>query len=41
MDGKPYNPASVKTMDGKTVHIDFFLSPGDHNVQVKGIKNGA
>ena len=41
MDGKLYNPASVKTMDGKTVHIDFFLSPGDHNVQVKGIKNGA
>src|ERR671930_2161779 len=36
MDGKPYNPAPVKTMDGKTVHIDFFLSPGDHNVQVKG-----
>ena len=41
MDGKPYKEASLKTMDSKTVHIDLFIPSGEHNVQVKGIKNVA
>jgi hypothetical protein len=39
MDGKLYNKASVKTTDPKTVHIDLFIRPGNHDVQVKGIRN--
>jgi hypothetical protein len=41
MDGKLYKEASLKTMDSKTVHIDLFIPSGEHNVQVKGIRNGA
>ena len=45
MDGKMYNnnnnSLSVKTMDAKTVHIDLFVPPGDHSVQIKGIRNAA
>jgi len=41
MDGKLYNGASLKTMNSKTVHIDLFIPLGEHNVQVKGIRNGA
>lgn len=39
MDGKLYNKASVKTTDPKTVHIDLFIPSGNHDIQVKGIKN--
>ncbi|MBV9178658.1 MAG: hypothetical protein JO297_16655 [Nitrososphaeraceae archaeon] len=41
MDGKLYKEAPLKTMDSKTVHIDLFIPSGEHNVQVKGIRNGA
>jgi hypothetical protein len=37
MDGKLYNKASVK-MNGKTVSIDFFVPPEDHNIQIKGVR---
>ncbi|UVS69236.1 FxLYD domain-containing protein [Nitrososphaera viennensis] len=38
MDGKPYDGATVKA-DGKTVHIDFFVPPGNHAVQIQGVRN--
>jgi len=38
LDGKLYSQASVK-MDGKTVHVDFFIPPANHQVQIKGIRN--
>lgn len=38
MDGKLYKQASVG-MDGKTVSIDFFVPPEDHQVQIKGIRS--
>jgi hypothetical protein len=46
MDGKIYNnnnnnALSVKTIDAKTVHIDLFIPSGDHNLQIKGIRNAA
>jgi hypothetical protein len=45
MDGKMYNnnnnALSVKMLDPKTVHIDLFVPPGDHALQIKGIRNAA
>ena len=45
MDGKMYNnnnnALSVKMLDPKTVHIDLFIPPGDHALQIKGIRNAA
>ena len=38
LDGKLYTQASVK-MDGKTVHLDFFIPPDNHQEQIKGIRN--
>ena len=38
MDGKLYKQASIK-MNGKTVSIDFFVPPQDHQVQIKGIRS--
>jgi hypothetical protein len=38
MDGKLYSGASVK-MDGRTINVDFFVPPSDHQIQIKGIKN--
>ncbi len=40
LDGKLYTEASVK-MDGKTVHVAFFVPPDNHQVQIKGIRNTA
>lgn len=40
LDGKLYTEASVK-MDGRTVHVDFFVPPDNHQVQIKGIRNTA
>jgi hypothetical protein len=37
MDGTLYKKASVKT-NGKTVSIDFFVPPEDHNIQIKGVR---
>jgi hypothetical protein len=44
MDGKVYNngnnnAASIKMMNTKTVHIDLFIPPGDHTLQIKGIRS--
>jgi hypothetical protein len=36
MDGSPNN-ASIK-MDGKTVYVNIFVPPGDHEVQVQGVR---
>ena len=45
MDGKMYNnnnnALSVKAIDPKTVHIDLFIPPGDHTLQIKGIRSAA
>ena len=39
MDGKINNKdVSVKVMNPKTVHIDFSIPPGDHDIQVKGLQ---
>jgi hypothetical protein len=40
LDGTLHTEASVK-MDGKTVHLDFFVPPDNHQVQIKGIRNTA
>jgi hypothetical protein len=37
MDGTLYKKASVK-MNGKTVFIDFFVPPEEHNIQIKGVR---
>jgi hypothetical protein len=37
MDGKLYR-ASVQ-MDGRTVSVNFFVPPDNHEVQIKGIRN--
>jgi hypothetical protein len=43
MDGRTYNNngASIKMTDPKTVHIDLFIPPGDHTLQIKGIRSAA
>jgi len=43
MDGKLYNTGetSIKMMDAKTTHIDLFIPPGDHTLQIKGIRSAA
>ena len=41
MDGKLYNKASVKSTEPKTVHIDLFIPSGNHDIQVKGIRNAS
>src|ERR1051325_10480353 len=43
MDGKLYNNngASIKMTDAKTVHVDLFIPPGDHTLQIKGIRSAA
>ena len=38
MDGTLYKNASVK-MNGKTVFIDFFVPPENHNIQIKGVRS--
>ena len=38
MDGKMNNKdVSIKVMNPKTVHIDFIIPPGNHDIQVKGL----
>jgi hypothetical protein len=38
MDGKMNNKdVSVNLMNPQTVHIDFFIPPGNHDIQVKGL----
>jgi hypothetical protein len=38
MDGKMNNKdISIKVMNPQTVHIDFIIPPGNHDIQVKGL----
>jgi hypothetical protein len=38
MDGKMNNKdVSIKVMNPQTVHIDFIIPPGNHDIQVKGL----
>src|SRR5215831_6944344 len=38
MDGKTNNKdVSIKVMNPQTVHIDFTIPPGNHDIQVKGL----
>jgi hypothetical protein len=41
MDEKIYTDATLKAMDPKTVHIDLFISSGEHTLQIKGIRTAA
>ena len=43
MDGRIYNNngTPIKMTDPKTVHIDLFIPPGDHTLQIKGIRSAA
>jgi hypothetical protein len=36
IDGRPYEKAKIN-MDGKTVHIDIFIPPEEHSIQIKGV----
>jgi hypothetical protein len=36
MDDEVYDKASI-SMDGKTIHIDLFIPPGDHEMNIQGI----
>jgi hypothetical protein len=37
MDDEIYDGSSI-TMDGKTIHIDIFIPPGDHEMNIQGIR---
>ena len=37
LDGERHD-ASVKG-DGKTLYIDFFVSKGDHQIEIQGVRN--
>ena len=36
MDGKLYKQATVQ-MNGRTISIGFFIPPGDHQIQIRGL----
>jgi hypothetical protein len=38
MDDKTYDKPSIR-MDGKTINIDLFIPPGDHEMKIQGIRN--
>jgi hypothetical protein len=38
MDDKMYDEASVE-MDGKTIHVKLFVPPGDHKVNIQGVRD--
>lgn len=38
MDDKIYDEASVE-MDGKTIHVKLFVPPGDHKVNIQGVRD--
>lgn len=38
MDDKIYGGASVE-MDGKTIHVKLFVPPGDHKVDIQGVRD--
>lgn len=38
MDDKTYDKPSIR-MDGKTINIDLFIPPGDHEMEIQGVRN--
>ena len=38
MDDEIYDGTSIR-MDGKTIHIDIFIPPGDHEMDIQGIRD--
>jgi len=38
MDDKVYEKAAIK-MDGKTIFVDLFVPPGDHEMKIQGVRN--
>jgi hypothetical protein len=38
MDDKKYGDTSVE-MDGKTIHVKLFVPPGDHKVDIQGVRD--
>ena len=38
MDDEMYDNASVE-MDGKTIHVDLFVPPGDHEIDIQGVRD--
>jgi hypothetical protein len=38
MDDEIYDGTSIR-MDGKTIHIDIFIPPGDHEMDILGIRD--
>jgi hypothetical protein len=38
MDDKTYDKPSIN-LDGKTINIDLFIPPGDHEMKIQGIRN--
>jgi hypothetical protein len=38
MDNEIYDDASVG-MDGKTIHVDLFVPPGDHIIDIQGVRD--
>jgi hypothetical protein len=38
MDDEIYDGTSIR-MDGKTIHIDIFIPPGDHELDIQGIRD--
>jgi hypothetical protein len=38
MDDKKYGDTSVE-MDGKTIHVRLFVPPGDHKVDIQGVRD--
>ena len=38
MDDEIYDDALVE-MDGKTIHVDLFVPPGDHKIDIQGVRD--
>ena len=38
MDGSPLNDVKM-TQDGKTIKMDIFIPPNEHQIQVKGVSH--
>ncbi|MGC2383160.1 MAG: hypothetical protein WA631_08655 [Nitrososphaeraceae archaeon] len=40
MDGNMQNKdVTIRTVDSKTVNLNFFISPGDHKVKIRGLNH--
>ena len=38
MDDEIYDGKSIR-MDGRAIHIDIFIPPGDHEMDIQGIRD--